>query len=354
MSKPGAPAALRERGAVHVREALRREEDRQPAVGDLGGERDVLRPDRGEVDRHLAAQRVDDDLQRLAEAGRVLAGVGDVVVLAVVLERLLAAQDRAHDLDVLAGAARAACPRPAPCQPSATCGPDAPRPSSTRPPERVSSVAAVIAVVGGRARRHLHDRRADLDPLGRRGDPRQRRHGVGARRPPTSRRNGSRGGPPPARARPRRPGRRSSVAGQGAQCASIPPLSAFAPTPEVAELRGRVRAFMDEHVYPNEGRLFAEDASSDALIADLQGKAKAAGLWAPHIGPEAGGSGTGFLAYAYLNEEIGRTRLGAAHPRLPGARRRQRRDPAHVRHRRAEGALAASRSSRARSAPSSR
>ncbi len=84
-------------------------------------------------------------------------------------------------------------------------------------------------------------------------------------------------------------------------------VSSFAPTPEVAELRGRVRAFMEEHVYPNEWRLFAEDASSDTLIAELQAKAKAAGLWAPHIGPEAGGTGTGFLAYAYLNEEIGRT-----------------------------------------------
>ena len=36
-----------------------------------------------------------------------------------------------------------------PCQPSATCGPDDPIPSSTRPPERWSSVAAVIAVIAG-------------------------------------------------------------------------------------------------------------------------------------------------------------------------------------------------------------
>ncbi|HET8558198.1 MAG TPA: acyl-CoA dehydrogenase family protein, partial [Gaiellaceae bacterium] len=31
------------------------------------------------------------------------------------------------------------------------------------------------------------------------------------------------------------------------------------------------------------------------------------GLWAPHLPPEAGGSGTGFLEYAHLNEEIGRS-----------------------------------------------
>ena len=30
------------------------------------------------------------------------------------------------------------------------------------------------------------------------------------------------------------------------------------------------------------------------------------GLWAPHLPPEAGGTGGGFLAYAHLNEEIGR------------------------------------------------
>ena len=36
-----------------------------------------------------------------------------------------------------------------PCQPSATCGPDRPRPSRNRPPDKVSSVAAVIAVIVG-------------------------------------------------------------------------------------------------------------------------------------------------------------------------------------------------------------
>ena len=40
---------------------------------------------------------------------------------------------------------------------------------------------------------------------------------------------------------------------------------------------------------------------------ELQQKAKDAGLWAPHLPPEAGGSGSGFLEYADLNEEIGRS-----------------------------------------------
>jgi alkylation response protein AidB-like acyl-CoA dehydrogenase len=75
----------------------------------------------------------------------------------------------------------------------------------------------------------------------------------------------------------------------------------------VSERRERVRGFMEEHIYPNEPALLAEDAAADELIADLQRRARDAGLWAPHLPPEAGGSGSGFIEYAYLNEEIGRS-----------------------------------------------
>jgi alkylation response protein AidB-like acyl-CoA dehydrogenase len=61
---------------------------------------------------------------------------------------------------------------------------------------------------------------------------------------------------------------------------------------------------MEEYVYPNERALHADDAE---LIRSLQAKAKEQGLWAPHVPPEAGGTGQGFLAYAHLNEEIGRS-----------------------------------------------
>ena len=40
-------------------------------------------------------------------------------------------------------------PQAWPCHPSATCGPDVPRPRRTRPPESRSSVATVAAVVAG-------------------------------------------------------------------------------------------------------------------------------------------------------------------------------------------------------------
>jgi len=77
----------------------------------------------------------------------------------------------------------------------------------------------------------------------------------------------------------------------------------------IAERREQVRAFMEEHVYPNEHALLREDAQADELIGELREKAKDARLWAPHLPAEAGGSGSGFLEYAYLNEEIGRSSI---------------------------------------------
>ena len=77
--------------------------------------------------------------------------------------------------------------------------------------------------------------------------------------------------------------------------------------PQVKERRAQVRAFMEEHVYPNEAALEREDDAADELIADLRERAKAAGIWAPHLPPEAGGTGSGFIEYALLNEEIGRS-----------------------------------------------
>ena len=81
-------------------------------------------------------------------------------------------------------------------------------------------------------------------------------------------------------------------------------------TQELPELRETYRAFMDEHVYPAEEALAREDDASQALIDDLRARARAEGLWAPHLPPEAGGTGRGFLAYALLNEEIGRSFWG--------------------------------------------
>jgi acyl-CoA dehydrogenase len=67
---------------------------------------------------------------------------------------------------------------------------------------------------------------------------------------------------------------------------------------------------MHDRVLPNEAALDREDDAADALVAELRDEVKRAGLWAPHVPPDAGGTGTGFLDYAYLNEQIGRTLWG--------------------------------------------
>jgi acyl-CoA dehydrogenase len=83
--------------------------------------------------------------------------------------------------------------------------------------------------------------------------------------------------------------------------------TAWAPPTERLE---QVRAFMNERVLPNEHVLDREDDEAQGLVAKLQDEVRGLGLWAPHVPPDAGGSGTGFLDYAYLNEHIGRTVWG--------------------------------------------
>ena len=71
-------------------------------------------------------------------------------------------------------------------------------------------------------------------------------------------------------------------------------------------MRAEYRAFMEEHILPVEAELSREDDAAQELLTELRARAKSEGLWAPHLPPEAGGTGRGFLAYANLNEEIGR------------------------------------------------
>jgi len=74
----------------------------------------------------------------------------------------------------------------------------------------------------------------------------------------------------------------------------------------VSKQRTAYRAFIDEHIAPVEDVLQREDDEAERILRDLRARARAEGLWAPHLPPEAGGTGEGFLAYADLNEEIGR------------------------------------------------
>lgn len=83
--------------------------------------------------------------------------------------------------------------------------------------------------------------------------------------------------------------------------------TAWAPPTERLE---QVRAFMSERVLPNETAIEKQDEAGEALLRRLRDEVRALGLWAPHVPPDAGGTGTGFLDYAYLNEHIGRSTFG--------------------------------------------
>ena len=125
------------------------------------------------------------------------------------------------------------------------------------------------------------------------------------------------------------------------------------PTDEIVDLRGRYRAFMEEHIYPNEPALDREDEDAEALVERLRGSAKEQGLWAPHMPPEAGGSSGSFLVYAHLNEEIGRSLWGQLVFGCQAPGRGQRRDPVDVRHARSRRSAGSGRSSPATSGRSS-
>ena len=84
---------------AQLRDVLGREQRWDPAVGDLTGERRVLRADRGEIDRDVLLYRCDRELESLA--GTV--GKRQLERLAVELESF-ASERLANDGDVLAGA----------------------------------------------------------------------------------------------------------------------------------------------------------------------------------------------------------------------------------------------------------
>jgi acyl-CoA dehydrogenase len=78
---------------------------------------------------------------------------------------------------------------------------------------------------------------------------------------------------------------------------------------EMRETRARVAAFIDAHVLPAEPQVGTRPYFS--IVADLQAKARAAGLWCPFIPAEWGGMGLGHLANAVVQIEVGRSPLAA-------------------------------------------
>ena len=92
-------------GAPHLLRLLGQEEQRHPAVGDLGGHLDVLRAERRDPDRDPGPHGVGDDLERLAQPGALLGRAAAACSAPVVGEAVLAGPHLAADLDDLPGAA---------------------------------------------------------------------------------------------------------------------------------------------------------------------------------------------------------------------------------------------------------
>jgi acyl-CoA dehydrogenase len=88
----------------------------------------------------------------------------------------------------------------------------------------------------------------------------------------------------------------------------------FGYSKKTQELQARVQAFMDEHVYPAEGRYVAEIQANTAagkrwtpvpVIEELKPKARAAGLWNLFLPESEYGAGLTNQEYAPLSEIMG-------------------------------------------------
>ncbi|TVP91243.1 MAG: acyl-CoA dehydrogenase [Pseudomonadaceae bacterium] len=90
----------------------------------------------------------------------------------------------------------------------------------------------------------------------------------------------------------------------------------FGYSPKVKELRERVDAFMQEHVFPNEHVFEQQVAEGDrwqptAIVEELKEKAKAAGLWNLFLPESELGAGLTNVEYAPLAELMGRSHIGS-------------------------------------------
>jgi alkylation response protein AidB-like acyl-CoA dehydrogenase len=82
---------------------------------------------------------------------------------------------------------------------------------------------------------------------------------------------------------------------------------------KVKDLQGRVRAFLEEYIYPNERRYHDEIErnrwSPTRVVEELKPKARAAGLWNLFLPNDEHGAGLTNLEYAPLCESMGRSAM---------------------------------------------
>ncbi len=84
-------------------------------------------------------------------------------------------------------------------------------------------------------------------------------------------------------------------------------------TPDLDDVRRRVRAFVEREIMPQERDPAAYDEHENIALPQLvalREKVKAEGLWAPQVPREFGGLGLNTVAMAVLYEEMGRSIFG--------------------------------------------
>jgi alkylation response protein AidB-like acyl-CoA dehydrogenase len=89
----------------------------------------------------------------------------------------------------------------------------------------------------------------------------------------------------------------------------------FSPAPEQERALQRVRALMDELVYPNEQHMVPHRGLPKEILRPLQARVKDEGLWAAHLPTDAGGLGMGNVTLGLINEQLGRSPIA---PRIFG------------------------------------
>ena len=90
-------------------------------------------------------------------------------------------------------------------------------------------------------------------------------------------------------------------------------MTFFELPPHLADLRTRVRTFVDDNVIPAEKAILEEDRDKRRdTLNGLRARARAEGLFVPHLPKEHGGLGLGIMGMCALFREMGRSPVGAA------------------------------------------
>jgi acyl-CoA dehydrogenase len=88
----------------------------------------------------------------------------------------------------------------------------------------------------------------------------------------------------------------------------------FTLTPELEDVRLRVRAFVDDVVKPGEARIGNRDEIERAdyikVLLEMRAAAQEAGLWLPHMPEEWGGMGLGHVELAMVQAEAAKSTYG--------------------------------------------